>query len=77
MRVVGARLCLTFQVENPDRQPLPLHFGLHPYFRVSLAHKAEARVETEATQAWDARSRTRDRGRDAGGALVRPTAAVR
>ena len=59
VRVTGARLCLTFQVENPDRQPLPLHFGLHPYFRVSMAHKAGARVETEATQAWDNRSKTR------------------
>jgi galactose mutarotase-like enzyme len=53
--LVGHRLTLDFDVENRDRRPLPLHLGFHPYFRVPQAAKAAARVETDATHAWDNR----------------------
>ncbi|RJS25975.1 aldose epimerase [Corallococcus sp. H22C18031201] len=51
--LVGHRLTLDFDVENRDTRPLPLHLGFHPYFRVPDAAKPEARVDTDATHAWD------------------------
>jgi galactose mutarotase-like enzyme len=53
----GPRLTLRFEVENQDTRPMPLHLGYHPYFHVSQEAKAEARVETDATRAWDNRQR--------------------
>ena len=47
-------LRLEFSVHNPGAQPLPLHFGLHPYFRV--VDKRAAWIETDATVAHDNRS---------------------
>ena len=47
-------LRLDFTVHNPGEQPLPLHFGLHPYFRV--VDKKAAWIETDATVAHDNRS---------------------
>lgn len=55
--LVGTRLTVAFDVENQDRRPLPLHLGFHPYFRVPEGMKAQAGVETKATQAWDNRLR--------------------
>ncbi|AKQ64093.1 aldose 1-epimerase family protein [Myxococcus hansupus] len=51
--LVGTRLTLEFEVENQDTRPLPLHLGFHPYFRVPAAAKSQARVDTNATRAWD------------------------
>lgn len=51
----GSQLAIDFDVENQDTRPLPLHLGFHPYFHLPQAAKAEARVETDATQAWDNR----------------------
>jgi galactose mutarotase-like enzyme len=53
--LVGSRLTLAFDVENRDPKPLPLHLGFHPYFAVADGAKAQARVETDATRAWDNR----------------------
>ncbi len=53
--LVGTRLTLEFEVENQDTRPLPLHLGFHPYFRVPDAAKSQARVDTDATRAWDNR----------------------
>ncbi len=53
--LVGARLELLFEVENRDSRPMPVQLGYHPYFRVPQARKAEARVDTDATRAWDNR----------------------
>jgi galactose mutarotase-like enzyme len=53
----GSRLTVDFDVANLDTRPMPLHLGYHPYFRVPQANKAKARVETEATHAWDNRSK--------------------
>ncbi|NOJ95400.1 aldose epimerase [Corallococcus coralloides] len=55
--LVGRRLTLDFDLENRDTRPLPLHLGYHPYFRVPQAQKAQARVETDATHAWDNRAK--------------------
>lgn len=47
----------TFTVEqhwnNLSSEPMPLHFGFHPYFTVADADKAGVTVSTDATQAWD------------------------
>jgi galactose mutarotase-like enzyme len=53
----GPRLTIHFEVENQAPRPMPLHLGYHPYFHVSQAAKPEARVETDATRAWDNRQR--------------------
>jgi galactose mutarotase-like enzyme len=41
------------RVVNTGTEPMPYGFGFHPYFRVALADKAGAAVETKATRAWD------------------------
>jgi galactose mutarotase-like enzyme len=59
LEVSPRRLQLAFTLRNPDAaRPLPLHFGLHPYFHVPQGAKGQARVETDATRAWDNRART-------------------
>jgi galactose mutarotase-like enzyme len=42
--------------ENPGNRPMPIHPGLHPYFRVEDWRKREARVPTGATQGFDNRT---------------------
>ena len=42
--------------ENLDDRPMPIHPGLHPYFRVDDWRKREARVITRATRALDNRT---------------------
>lgn len=46
-------LSLRYRVTAPKGDDLPVHFGLHPYFRVPVPQKAQARVETQATTAFD------------------------
>lgn len=55
VRLAGTALHLTFTAENRDTRPMPLHLGYHPYFHVPQANKAAARVETDASRAWDNR----------------------
>jgi galactose mutarotase-like enzyme len=50
------RLSLAFTVTNQGDGPMPLHFGLHPYFLVPLAQKAAVGVTTSATRAFDNRT---------------------
>lgn len=52
-RLGGGRLTLGFALTNRDARTLPLHLGFHPYFRVPQGAKGEARVDTDATRAWD------------------------
>jgi galactose mutarotase-like enzyme len=47
------RLSLEWAITNTGTQALPLHFGLHPYFRVPLATKALARLPHHASRAYD------------------------
>lgn len=49
-------LWLRFTLENLSPAPMPLHFGLHPYFAVPLEAKRTARVETNATTAFNQRT---------------------
>lgn len=45
------RLRLTFRLQNLDRESLPFALGYHPYF---LVHdKTHARIDTQATRAFD------------------------
>jgi galactose mutarotase-like enzyme len=58
-RYVAADGALTIEqrFENHGAAPMPIQPGLHPYFLV--ADKAGARVETDATVAWDNVARAR------------------
>lgn len=47
----------TFTVEqhwhNLGSEPMPIHFGFHPYFAVADADKGKVSISTDATCAWD------------------------
>jgi galactose mutarotase-like enzyme len=58
LELVATRLELRWQIFNAGDAPMPLHFGLHPYFAVPLATKSSARVDLHATKAWNNRTRT-------------------
>ena len=49
-------LLVQADVTNQGDEPMPIHPGLHPYFRVDAATKADVRVQTSATRAWDNRA---------------------
>lgn len=49
----GDALHLEWVVRNTGDDAWPLQLGLHPYFRVPVGQKARARVETDATRAYD------------------------
>ena len=44
---------LGISVTNTGAVPMPVHFGLHPYFRVPVDAKAQASVQSEAKRAFD------------------------
>ena len=46
-------LRLEIRVVNQGTEPMPYGFGFHPYFLAPLAEKAQARIDTRATRAWD------------------------
>lgn len=46
-------LTLGIEVTNTGPAAMPLHFGLHPYFRVPVDAKAQATVSTGAQRAFD------------------------
>ncbi|MDX2012351.1 MAG: aldose epimerase [Myxococcaceae bacterium] len=50
------RLLLEWRFENTGDVGLPLHVGLHPYFRVPVELLARARVPTRATRLKERRS---------------------
>jgi aldose 1-epimerase len=51
----GNQLAGRFLLENPDDQPLPLGFGLHPYFRLPLGGEdaADCQVSLPVTGEWE------------------------
>lgn len=50
----GGVLKLTWEFENRGAsEPMPLHFGIHPYFRVNAAAKADVRVSGATGEAFD------------------------
>lgn len=54
--LAAPELTLSFRLTNHGDAPMPLHFGLHPYFFVPLAEKAAAGVDTDARTAFDNRT---------------------
>lgn len=48
---------LAWRIENTGSTPMPWQLGLHPYFAVRVAQKSAARIETEATRAFDNRAK--------------------
>ncbi len=51
-----ASLKLSFKIQNQGTSAMPLHFGLHPYFKVPLDEKHAARIETDASTAFNQRN---------------------
>jgi len=49
-------LTISQRVQNLGDRPMPMHPGLHPYFRVEDWSKRHARLETAATVAYDNRT---------------------
>lgn len=52
-RIAKGKLDLALSASNMDSTPMPFHAGLHPYFSVPRAAKSAARVDTDATLAFD------------------------
>ncbi len=48
---------LTWSIRNTGTAPMPLQFGLHPYFQVPLQEKHAARIELEPTRAFNNRTK--------------------
>ncbi len=46
-------LALETEIENLGRQPMPVHFGLQPYFLVADKDKADVRVQITAEEAFN------------------------
>lgn len=46
-------LALKISIVNTGTEPMPVHFGLHPYFYVPVAAKGSAVAPTAAKQAFD------------------------
>lgn len=46
-------LTLTLTATCREGGPMPVHIGTHPYLHVERATKSAARVDTDATRAWD------------------------
>ena len=55
-RLRGGVLSVEQRFENRGDTPMPLHPGLHPYFRVPDASKSGVRIDTDATRALDNRT---------------------
>jgi galactose mutarotase-like enzyme len=55
-RLRGEMLTVEQRVDNLGDKPMPLHPGLHPYFAVPDATKANVRIDTDATRALDNRT---------------------
>ena len=51
-----SELTLQWTLDNRGEGPMPLHFGIHPYFFVPQEQKASCRVDTQATRAFDNRT---------------------
>lgn len=51
--LVAESLTLSFALTNTGREPLPYGLGTHPYFALPVEEKAQARIPTAATLAWD------------------------
>jgi galactose mutarotase-like enzyme len=52
-RAAGRALAIEARAENRSDEPMPLHFGLHPYFAVADRDKPRTRIDCSATRAWD------------------------
>jgi galactose mutarotase-like enzyme len=51
--LAGSTLTVETRIENRSSTTLPFALGFHPYFHVPEAEKGRARIETDATRAFD------------------------
>ena len=56
--IAGSSLRLDLAITNQSATPMPFGAGFHPYFRIAESDKPNARIPTQATRAFDNRSRT-------------------
>lgn len=49
----GPAITIEQRIQNASAHPMPFAAGLHPYFQVTDAGKANVRIETPATRAFD------------------------
>jgi galactose mutarotase-like enzyme len=64
--LAGTTLTVETRLENRSATPMPFALGFHPYFAVPDADKARARIDTDATRAFDNVTKT---VRDLGGPI--------
>jgi aldose 1-epimerase len=52
--LAGTALRTSYEVENPDRRPLPCGLGTHPYFRVPLGgiNKDDCEIQVPVSTRW-------------------------
>lgn len=55
--VAGRTLRIEAEIKNQGQEPMPMGFGIHPYFAVPQAQKADVRVPTRATRVFDNRAK--------------------
>ena len=51
--LAGTTLTVETSIESRSPTPMPFALGFHPYFHVPDAEKSQARIETDATWAFD------------------------
>ena len=51
--LAGTTLTVETSLTNRSPTPMPFALGFHPYFHVPDAEKAQARIDTDATRAFD------------------------
>lgn len=52
-KAAGNTLTIEQTISNLDNQPMPLHFGFHPYFLIPDGDKAGVRIASDATRAFN------------------------
>jgi len=56
VQLSGRRLAVDARVENRGSAPVPVHYGLHPYFFVPDSTKAGVALQAEASRTFDNRT---------------------
>ncbi len=52
-RCSGSTFTIEQRWHNLGTEPLPIHFGFHPYFAVADADKGQVQISTNATRVWN------------------------
>ena len=55
--VAGRTLRIEAEIKNQGAEPMPMGFGIHPYFAVEQAQKSSVRIPSRATRVFDNRAK--------------------